>query len=196
MVVFDATILIPMLWPDCPPPRDPETNNPISDFRSRIEHLVSQLERRRTKIVIPTPALSEVLVRSPIAVRDEYLRILTSSRLFLPAPFDQRAALELAIIMSDGLRDQDKQNRTDETYAKFKFDRQIVAIARVENASTIYTDDKKMLSLCKRLGITAVTISELPLPPEDQQLTLDGWARDQNEQKDGDERPDISMEES
>lgn len=190
MVVFDATILIPLLWSDCPPPRHPETKEPVNDFKAKIEQLITDLDAHRTKIIIPTPALSEVLVRSPPESRGEYLHHFTSSRVFMPVPFDERAALELAIIMSDSQRIGEKRDRDNETIAKFKFDRQIVAIARVEGASTIYTDDRKMISLCRRLHMNAITISELPSPPADDQLTLEGWAREQKVQKDANEYPE------
>lgn len=175
MVVFDATILLPLLWPDCPPPRHPETNEPIPDFKVRIEYLVSRLSRTRTKIIVPTPALSEVLVRAGQA-GEEYLRILNSTGPFRPASFDQRAAMELAIIMGESLSDGEKRARGDQTWAKFKFDRQIIAIARTENASTIYSDDKPLCKLGQRLGISVVPISELPMPPQKAQLELEDWA--------------------
>ena len=57
------------------------------------------------------------------------------------------------------------------TRAKAKFDDQIVAIAAVEGASLIYSDDK---DIAKLVGgrLRVVSIAELPLPPEDAQGTL------------------------
>ena len=95
MVVFDATILLPLFWRDAPPPIDPRTEKPVQRFRSRIDYLIQVLEKDRTKIIIPTPALSEVLVRGGNAGPD-YVTQISSSKAFRVAPFDQRAAVELA----------------------------------------------------------------------------------------------------
>lgn len=46
-----------------------------------------------------------------------------------------------------------------------KFDRQIVAIAKVSGAKTIYSTDKEVLSLPKKEGLQAVSLDELPMPP-------------------------------
>ncbi|MDA2934247.1 hypothetical protein MYX82_07875, partial [Acidobacteria bacterium AH-259-D05] len=46
-----------------------------------------------------------------------------------------------------------------------KFDRQIVAIAKVENAHTIYSDDDHLKSYGEKVGIKVVSVSDLPLPP-------------------------------
>ena len=67
MVVFDATILLALLQSDCPPPRHPETNEPIDSFRERIDYLIKRLDKDKEKIIIPTPALSEILVRADSA---------------------------------------------------------------------------------------------------------------------------------
>ncbi len=62
MAVFDATALLLFLEPNAKPPLDPEAGTPIADVGARVEFLVKALEERHEAIVIPTPALSEVLV--------------------------------------------------------------------------------------------------------------------------------------
>ena len=44
MAVFDATALLLFLDPDTRPPLDPETREPVTDVRARIEFLVETLE--------------------------------------------------------------------------------------------------------------------------------------------------------
>lgn len=55
MVAFDAGILISLLTP-----RATERHK-----KERLEFLVRALHQTRTKILIPTPALSELLVHAP-----------------------------------------------------------------------------------------------------------------------------------
>jgi hypothetical protein len=64
MVVFDATTLLYLFDPEAKAPTDPETGSPVTRVKERIEFLVSELEKRREKIIVPTPALSELLVRA------------------------------------------------------------------------------------------------------------------------------------
>src|SRR5437588_7452083 len=52
------------------------------------------------------------------------------------------------------------------TYAKITFDRQIVAIAKVNNVTVIYSDDDGVRKFAERNGLTVVRTWELPLPPE------------------------------
>jgi len=75
MVVFDATTLLYLLDPEAKAPTDPETGESVSRVKDRITFLVSELEKRKEKIIVPTPALSELLVRAGDA-GPKYLDIL------------------------------------------------------------------------------------------------------------------------
>src|SRR5579875_316716 len=97
MVLIDATALLLFLSPLAQPPRDPETSQPIEHAHLRVEHLVKTLETRRTRILIPTPALAEVLVRSSVAGQ-QYVRRIERSSVFRFVPFDTRAAIEVAVM--------------------------------------------------------------------------------------------------
>jgi hypothetical protein len=85
MVVFDASVLLLLLDPDSSPPRDPKTNKPVEHTKGRIEHLIVSLERQREKVIIPTPVLSEVLVRAGTA-GPAYLEELNRSARFKIVP--------------------------------------------------------------------------------------------------------------
>jgi predicted nucleic acid-binding protein len=158
---------------------DPATNEPVIGFRERIDYLVQQLERRRTKIVIPTPALSEILVRSGQA-GPEYLSRINSSAVFRVVAFDVRAAVEVAAMTRDAISDGDKRSGGAGTWAKIKYDRQIVAIAKVEGVATIHSDDKNVYNFGTAAGLTVLRIADLPLPPEDAQRAFDFDSRRSN----------------
>jgi hypothetical protein len=91
MVVIDATMLIPLLRPDIPVPAGPG-GVPIEKAKERIDHLVKQLEKEKTKIVVPTPALSEILVRAGTEMSDKIIEHLQRFSVFRIEPFDTRAA--------------------------------------------------------------------------------------------------------
>ncbi|MCY4593907.1 MAG: hypothetical protein OXC19_03815 [Bryobacterales bacterium] len=172
MPAIDATTLLCFLEQDARAPIDPNTGKPVTDAKLRIDHLISTLEKKGKTIVIPTPALSEVLVHAGSA-GPEYLKILNSSSCFRIADFDQRAAVELAAMTHEALEGGDLRAGTDATRAKLKFDRQIIAIAPVQNQTTIYSDDADIAKLADKLDLEVVSTSSLPLPPEVLQLVFD-----------------------
>ena len=171
MPVFDATALLHFLEPDARAPLDPATNRPVIDTKARIDFLIETLETRRETIVVPTPALSEVLVHAGDA-GPRYLEILNSTRCFRVEPFDQRAAVELAAMTRDAIAAGDLRAGTDATRAKLKFDRQIIAIARTQGQTTIYSDDKDIAKLGDPLQLEIIPVHALPRPPEDLQRKL------------------------
>ena len=64
-VAFDATVLVDFF-----------NQKLTGDRRAKLDELVATLEKSKTKIVIPTPALTEVLIRAGKA-REEIHNALT-----------------------------------------------------------------------------------------------------------------------
>ncbi|MDT7041505.1 type II toxin-antitoxin system VapC family toxin [Candidatus Nitronereus thalassa] len=171
MVVFDTAILLLLFSPDTSAPIDPATKNPIEDAKERVDYLVEKLEKQKTKIIVPTPVLSELLVHSDKA-GPGYLSKLNSSAAFRIIPFDIKAAIEVAAMTKAALNSGDKKDGGAGTWAKIKYDRQIVAIAKVEGATTIYSDDENIDKFAKKKGINVIGLSALPLRPEEAQTDL------------------------
>ena len=74
MVVIDSTNLLLMLRPDTPVPHGPD--GPVDRPKERIEYLVQRLSRDKSKIIIPTPVLSEALVKAGMP-RSEARKMVT-----------------------------------------------------------------------------------------------------------------------
>jgi len=66
----------------------------------------------------------------------------------------------------------DKRGGSRSAWSKVKFDRQIIAIAKVERASAIYSDDIHIGQFLKNSEIDVVRVGDLPLPPENAQKQL------------------------
>jgi len=66
----------------------------------------------------------------------------------------------------------DKRGGTEGTWAKVKFDRQIIAIAKVHRVSAIYSDDKDVKAWAEQHGIRVVRLEDIELPPELAQRSL------------------------
>lgn len=61
---------------------------------------------------------------------------------------------------------------SDETKAKVKFDQQIIAIAKSNAADAIYSDDVGLRKKAVAVGLRAIGLEDVPLPPEDPQGKL------------------------
>ena len=177
MAVIDATMLMLLVRPGTPIPADAQ-GLPIEKPKERIELLVNKLQKAREKLVVPSPALSEVLVRAGAAASQQIVEYLNKYAVFRIEPFDTRAAIEVAAMTRDAIAKKAKKGSSDATWAKIKYDRQIVAIAKVSGATTIYSDDGDIKAIAKLSGINVIGLADLPLPDEDRQgsLQLEGHA--------------------
>ena len=81
------------------------------------------------------------------------------------APFGERAAIEAAARHREAIRTGDKKEGM-ESWPKVKFDRQIVAIAQVEGAERIYSNDEDIYRFGRGEGLQVIRLEELEPPPE------------------------------
>lgn len=165
MVLFDNTILLPLMRPGIRVPLDRTTGEPIAHAEARLARLVTGLEKSRTRIVIATPVLSELLVRAGSAT-NQLVATLQKSSVFRIESFDTRAAIELAEMTRAILVSGSRRGGSDATYAKLRFDRQTVAIAKVLRVTTIYSDDAELGAFAKTHGFEVVTLVDLPVPDD------------------------------
>lgn len=167
---IDATMLLLMLRPGTPVPAG-AGGVPPERPKDRIDHLVNELGRTNSKLIIPTPALSEALVYAGADASQKIVEELTKYAVFQIAPFDTRAAIELAAMARAALGRRHKRG-DNLTYAKLKYDRQIVAIAKVNGATTIYSDDDDVRTIGAEAGVEVKGLADLPLPPQSPQREL------------------------
>src|SRR6266403_114580 len=100
MVAFDASFLI-LAFDEKAAERQGTPR-----LKDRIDALLSDLSKARSKVLIPTPALSEFLVRADIQILQEIQR----SSGFKIVPFDERAAIEAADLTRSAIRESDKRD--------------------------------------------------------------------------------------
>jgi hypothetical protein len=169
-VGFDNTMLSILLNQNGRVPLDPATGQPVVMAKRRAEYLVESLGKSRQKIVIPTPAQSELLTAiGPDA--QQYFDIIARSRLFELASFDPRCAIELAYLNRGIFAAQDAKN-VSESYQKIKVDRQIIAVFKVAGVEDVYTDDQGMVKRARLCGMNPIMTAQLPLPTEARQLVI------------------------
>lgn len=122
-------------------------------------------------ILIPTPVLSEFLVKAGERT-DAFLKEIRSSKWFQVVSFDAAAAVELAVRTNRAIAKGDKREGLKADWTKIKFDRQIVAIAIVSGANEIVSDDQDIHAIGNRWGMPVMRIADLPLPKALQEPSL------------------------
>jgi predicted nucleic acid-binding protein len=169
-IAFDNTILSILLNPNGKIPFVEGTEIPVEFAKERAESVIISIQKARRKIIIPAPACAELLtVIGPTA--EQYVSLVSRSRIFEIGNFDARCAAELAILNRDTFRHEDEKNRT-EPYQKRKVDRQILAICKVYGATELYTDDRGLSTRAALCGVTPIGIAGIPIPDKARQGTL------------------------
>ncbi|MGH6677502.1 MAG: PIN domain-containing protein [Bradyrhizobium sp.] len=153
-VVFDSSFLIPLL--------DPQVKG-IGQVDAKLQHLIAILDKQKDIVIVPTPALSETLIGAGDAA-PQYLEILNKTSRFRVAAFGARAAVEAAARHREAVQGGDKKEGS-ESWAKVKFDRQIIAIAKVEGAERIYSEDADIHRHGKAEGLKVIRLRDLDDSP-------------------------------
>ncbi|WP_371181196.1 hypothetical protein [Xanthomonas sacchari] len=162
---MDNSVLLYLVHPKAPAPIDPESGKPVEHCIERIEGLLDDLEKEGVEIVVPTPVLSELLIKAP-GREPEILSALTNRRAVRIVPFDSMAAIENAILR------RPKSARHGATKKEVSFDLQILAITRTVDATMILTDDATLRRRAIAAGIKVKGIGELGIPETKRQHGL------------------------
>jgi hypothetical protein len=168
MLAFDSTILSLLLFEDAELHQGPDGST-VEYARDRVLGLLQEIEEAKEVVLIPTPALAEVLVNESVDDQMVLTRLRESAHLRI-AGFDERAAVELAFRLRKARAAGDMREGLKITKAAMKFDRQIVAIALVNRAAILYSDDAGVAAFAAGCGLKVVGVAELPLPPRQNEL--------------------------
>lgn len=169
--IIDSAILIQFALKDANKPLfDPRSGNPIDRLEYRTKALVDLAESSKATIAIPAPVLAEFLVGVDTSEFQKYLDLLHASKVFEILSFDEMAAIECALLVDDNELKQIKD--TNDTKAKVRFDRQIVAICKAHNAEFLFTHDKAMLSKAEAVGIQVKSLADIEPMPEQTEIDV------------------------
>ena len=160
-ICLDTSIVIPWIDETASIPPDPRTGSIIPRARERIEAHIESLRSVRQTIIIPMPALAEVLSATTNSAWLVTLNDLSGLDL---RPFGLREAEELA-----RLNRRFGMKVTDRSRQAVKVDRQIVATALAASADQLYTMDDGMRRIAEQAGLTVLHVSDLPEAPATQQ---------------------------
>jgi predicted nucleic acid-binding protein len=148
--------------------RDPETDQIVDNAFMRAQALVEKIEAIKGVVVLPAPVLAEYLIGISRDSYQKHLDIINSVKCIEISAFDQLAAIECAMLVSN---QEMKMLDPDSTMAKLKYDRQILAISVASGAKEIWTHDKQIYRRAGTVGILARSLSSIPANPK--QLDFD-----------------------
>ena len=162
ILAVDSSALILLINPAANPPDDPETEQPVTHARERVELFLAGLSSADT-LIIPTPVLAEVLVGAEEG-GPGLLEAISGLARVKVRPFGERAAIETAMMTREAIAAGDKRLGSQAPWQKVKVDRQVVAVARAENATRMYADDHNLVTFARKLGMDVFSTWDLPVP--------------------------------
>ncbi len=151
--VLDASVLTELIAPDV----DPANLQNEKPYRLQVRALGDLLARQKAIILVPTPIIAEILVHTG-QEGAQRLTMLQKQLNIRVVSFDQRAAFETAWMMRASYLAGDKRGGRGKsmTWAQIKFDWQIIAIAKVNQADVIYANDEKFYKFSKNNGMNCI----------------------------------------
>lgn len=170
IVALDTTVLSLFLHESAKPRSNPATGAPATYASQRIDTMIDQHSRAGDTVVIPSPCLSELLVVVPDVAK--VLKHIEGATTLQIEAFGARAAVELADLNRTAIATGDKKGGSGESWQKVKFDRQIVAIAKVAGAEVLYTDDDNQTKFAEAAGLRVIHTWDLELSDQHAQLNL------------------------
>jgi hypothetical protein len=118
-------------------------------------------------IVFDTTALSAIWVPGATAYNRTTKKPIKHAKERVDALIERMAAaIELGLRTAKAIAAGDKREGIQADWTKIKFDRQIVSIAIVANASQIISEDGDIAAIGERWNIPVTSIEELPVPDE------------------------------
>lgn len=108
IAAIDNTFLTLLLNPKAAPRPNPETGQPASFCRERIEALIDRLSQDNGILLVPAPALAEALCAADAI--EAYITELQQYEAIEIAAFDGRAACELGRVIRSSIKAGDKRS--------------------------------------------------------------------------------------
>ena len=174
MIIFDSNFVLTLLRQIKNGPTDKTTGRPLEFHTERVQGYFQALDTKKEVIGIPAPVIAELGIKGTATVH-ELVALLSKSARFRFLPFDAMAAIECAAIAREAVQSGNKRAGAADpeiNWNKLKFDRQILAIAIVNRATTVCTWDENLMRLCKDHAIGTVSIFDLAVPDEARQQQL------------------------
>jgi predicted nucleic acid-binding protein len=179
IAAVDSTFLTLLLNEQATPRPNPATGIPVQYPRERIESLIDEIAAKNGTLIVPTPALAEVLCI--LDAPEDYVNELQNRACIRVAAFDTRAAITFSRLIRAAKAQGDKRSGVAGPWQNLKMDRQIVSIAKTNGATIFYSDDDNQAAFASLAGLEIRHSWDLTLSPGRAQRHLAGddeaWPR-------------------
>lgn len=163
MIVVDTNFLVLLI--------DPDSTQNENRSHERVNHFVDTLTHSRQEVLVPSPSLAELVAGRASRV-DEIVSILKGIRVLSIQPFDEVIAIETGDRIAAAVARIPEAERLPGWKVAMKYDAMIAATAVVRGAQAVYTTDGGIEKYLHGSDVKVVMINDLPLPPEDPQISL------------------------
>ena len=163
-IVIDTNVLVQIMQNEGATDLiDPESDQVVVNAFGRAQALIERIDSLKGVVILPAPVVAEYLLGIDRKSYQLHLDVMNSVKCIEVSPFDQVAAVECAMLVSN---QEMKQLDPESKMAKLKYDRQILAIAVASGAKEIWTHDKQLFKRSKAVGITAMSLGSIDAKPK------------------------------
>ncbi|YCH28992.1 PIN domain-containing protein [Erwinia sp. D4-22] len=172
-IIVDTNILISLMKKNSPSANllGEDGFTIVDNLELRAKALLEHIERNGGTIVIPTPVLAEYLLGID-GEKNKHAQVaqIYSMNCFEIIPFEELAAIECSLLPSlQEFKQFAKQIDSNQTANKIRFDRQIIAIAKANGITEVWSCDGEVIKKGREVGIEVRSIEEMrPMPLSDQ----------------------------
>lgn len=136
-----------------------------------MEGLVAELSHKREPIGVPAQVWAEFLEAASQEEAETSVKLLKSNA-FALLSYDMRCAIETAVVAKQGQAVRKNAKGVKRDRQAVKVDWQIIAIAKVNGARLLLSNDGPMTAEAIRQGINCMKISERPIPDNGRQHSM------------------------
>ncbi|MDQ7731310.1 PIN domain-containing protein [Halomonas sp. SpR1] len=143
----------------------PRTKQEITNAEGRADALLERFSDPGFQLLIPAPAMAEVLVKVAPELQQAYIDFVNNTTSLSIIPFDTRSIIECARLFD--AQEAKQLKKGGESKAKIAVDRQVVAIAISNGAKELWTHDKTVFKKASRVGLVAKSLADIePIPAQ------------------------------
>jgi predicted nucleic acid-binding protein len=135
-----------------------------------VEDLIAELSEQRSRVVLPANVLTEILIQTPSI--QTYLEAIKKYSCFQVKSFDEKAAIELAMVLRSSVQTK-KRKAKQMNKQSVTFDRQIVAVCKVNHVKTLYSDDDGVAAFAEECSMTGIQFKDLKKKAKQAKIDFD-----------------------
>lgn len=133
----------------------------------KMQYIFDEAKKNKENFGVPAPVIAEFLIGESNPIKRQEFLSKFDGKLFRVLDFDAKSAIMCALV-HDELKKKLQNIDRNTPKQEVKVDRQVIAIAKANNAKLFICNDKQAVNSAKILGLNALTIADIELPENPQ----------------------------